>query len=647
MNFVTSALYLMEKNNEKVWCKMVVISADKKKNLYKLLTLLFGCIIFVLLIELLVFNFSYFRYGRVSEDITNVTLENVEKTGENTYKLINKTAEGKIVIPSTKSGATKLSFISSVDPGPDAMVKITSPGTDYGERKIQDSLEVIKIIDKKNPLTLTFQNIGDREFQIADVKRTNKFHFNLIRFFVSLSLVIFIVLIASGLFKGRYEYFSVFAIILFGSLLSILMPVGQTMDERAHIIKSISVAEGNLFFENGDKLQLPAGFETMYVEEPYTAYEEFRDMYNKNSAKGTLTPIEEKKETSAVTYPFFSYVFSGIGVKVAMLFHLPMIFYVWLARIFNVLAYGLLAFFAIKKMPYGKRVMAFFAAQPVMLYLAASIGVDALLVGVVMLGFAQIMRIRYQKSHIKLSEFILIAACFSMAIIIKVVYAPVLVLFFLLGRDNFKNKKAQWILYSTLSLLLFVVALLVYKYSSDMGINQWKLPNVDSDKQMTNIIKNPIGYLKMLVVFFSTNSVGYLTSTFGLMGYVLVINPLVTLLNICVTVFLCLFDYQEAQTKENVYFNLKEKTIVGFSILSMIILSATALYITFTPVGALKVDGYQARYLTPMALLGMYMLTSRKLESKYSEKTIDRVTFFGIALLLIFVFIQLLIKYYF
>ncbi|MGX7202429.1 hypothetical protein BCR22_07560 [Enterococcus plantarum] len=626
---------------------MADISMDKKKkNLYKWLIILLSSVFVVLLIEMFVFNFSYFRYGNVSEDVTNVTLENIKKTGENSYKLIDKTVQGKIIIPNTESKATRLSFITSVAEGPEAKIKITSPETNYGERKIQHSLEVIKLTDQTKPLTLSFIDVGDREFQVSEMKKTNQFHFNVIRFFVLVSFVIFVVLIAKGTFKNRYEYFAFLTIILFGSLLSILMPVGQTMDERAHILKSISVAEGNLFFENGDKLELPAGFESMYKEEPYTAYEEFRDMYNKNTTKETSVTIEEKKETSAVTYPFLSYIFSGIGIKVAMLFQLPMIFYVWFARIFNVVAYGLLAFFSIKKMPYGKRVMAFFAVQPVMLYLAASVGVDALLVGVVMLGFAQIMRIRYEKSHIKLSEFILIASCFSMAIIIKVVYAPVLVLFFLLRRENFKNKKAQWILYSTLSIILFIVALLVYKYSADMGINQWRLPNVDSDKQTVGIIKNPISYLKMLTLFFSSNSISYLSATFGLMGYVLVINPFVTLLNICVWVFLCLFDYQEIQKEKNVYFTITEKMIVGFSILSMIILSATALYMTFTPVGADKVDGYQARYLTPMAFLATYMLTSRKLESKYSEQSMDKIAFFSSLLLLIFVFIQILIKYY-
>lgn len=624
---------------------MADISMDKK-NLYKWLIILLSSVFVVLLIEMFVFNFSYFRYGNVNEDVTNVTLENIKKTGENSYKLIDKTVQGKIIIPNTESKATRLSFITSVAEGPEAKIKITSSETNYGERKIQHSLEVIKLTDQTKPLTLTFIDIGDREFQVSEMKKTNQFHFNVIRFFVLVSFVIFVVLIANGTFKNRYEYFAFLTIILFGSLLSILMPVGQTMDERAHILKSISVAEGNLFFENGDKLELPAGFESMYKEEPYTAYEEFRDMYNKNTTKETSVTIEEKKETSAVTYPFLSYIFSGIGIKVAMLFQLPMIFYVWFARIFNVVAYGLLAFFSIKKMPYGKRVMAFFAVQPVMLYLAASVGVDALLVGVVMLGFAQIMRIRYEKSHIKLSEFILIASCFSMAIIIKVVYAPVLVLFFLLRRENFKNKKAQWILYSTLSIILFIVALLVYKYSADMGINQWRLPNVDSDKQTVGIIKNPISYLKMLTLFFSSNCISYLSATFGLMGYVLVINPFVTLLNICVWVFLCLFDYQEIQKEKNVYFTITEKMIVGFSILSMIILSATALYMTFTPVGADKVDGYQARYLTPMAFLATYMLTSRKLESKYSEQSMDKIAFFSSLLLLIFVFIQILIKYY-
>lgn len=427
---------------------------------------------------------------------------------------------------------------------------------------------------------------------------------------------------------------------MFGSILAVIIPVGQTLDEEAHSIKSFSVAEGKWLFENGNWLNLPAGIKMLYLEEPFTSYEEFRDVYQKSTAKKIQKVTNQKRKTSGATYPFVPYLFSGLGIKVAKNFHLPVMFSIWLARICNLLLYAL---FAIKKMPYGKRWSAYFAVQPVMLYLAASIGVDAILVGMIMLDFSQIMRIRNEKAIVTLKEFILIASCF---ILTNVVYAPVLVLFFLLKKENFKTQKIQWLSYLLMSILLFVASIVVYKYSSDRGINQWKLPGVNPEIQMNNILHNPISYFKMLVAYFSTTDINYIQSAFGLMGYILSINPLITILNIGILVFLSIFDGQSIQDENNTYFNWSEKSMIVFSILSVFILSATALYITFTPVGSLAVDGYQARYLTPMFFLFMSILSTSKIKSSYSEKFLDNVTFFSVVSLLVVVFFNILTSYF-
>lgn len=612
----------------------------------KILLLILGCFLLSLFIETVFFNFSYFRYGKVNETVNAFKFENIEQLDNSMYRIIDDKKPAKLSIPVKNSKATRLSFVSNSLNSSEAKVSISSEKNQYGERKMQDSLEVVKLVGHPKEIILSFSNIQDQEFSIADVKLSNPFYFNLLRFVVVFSILTLAILVILGVFKNRYEYFGLIVVLLFGTILAIVMPAGQTMDERAHILKSFSVAEGKWMFENGDKLKLPAGIEMLYLEEPFTSYEEFKDIYNKSATAKMRSLKNEEIHTSAATYPFIPYLFSGLGIKVAMVLHLPVMVSIWLARMFNVLAYALLVFFSIKKMPYGKRWMTFFAVQPVMLYLAASIGVDAILVGAIMLGFSQIMRIRFEKSIVTKKEFVLIASCFTLAILTKVVYAPALVLFFLLKKENFKTKKAQWVSYVSMSLILFIVSIVVYKYSSDMGINQWGLEGVNPDLQLTNIFRNPLSYLKMLTVFFSTTSINYLQSTFGLMGYVLSINSLVTVINIFIMLFLCTFDGQLVQEESKSYFNWVEKLMILFSIFSMFILSATALYITFTPVGSLTVDGYQARYLTPMFFLSMSIISTSKIKSSYSEKFLDNVTFLGIISILAFVFITVIGNYF-
>lgn len=617
---------------------------EKNNKIKKILLLTLGCFLISLFIESVLFNFSFFRYGQVDEVVESLELENIEQLDNSMYKVIDDNKPAKLTIP-VNYRAARLSFISNSSQNPEAKLSINSEQNEYGERKMQDSLEVVKLVHHPKKIILTISNTLGQEFAITDVKISNSFYFNIIRFFCIFSLLITAMLILVGLFRNRYEYFAFVTILLFGSILSVVMPAGETMDEQAHLLKSFSVAEGKWMFKNGEELKLPAGIEMLYLEEPFTSYEEFKDVYNKSTTKKMQVLRNKERHTSAATYPFIPYLFSGLGIKLAMVFHLPVMFSIWFARIFNVLAYALLVFFAIKKMPYGKRWTTFFAVQPVMLYLAASVGVDAILVGAIMLGFSQIMRIRCEKSIITIKDFIIIAGCFSLAILTKVVYAPALLLFFLLKKENFKNKKIQWVSYVGISLFLFIVSVLVYKYSSDRGINQWKLEGVDSNLQLSNILHNPISYLKMLTGYFSITSIDYLSGLFGFMGYVLAINPFITIVNICVTVFLSMTDNQLADEKNKPYFSVIEKLIVIATIVSMIVLSATALYITFTPVGALKVDGYQARYLSPMLFLFLTIIPSNQIKTNYNEVFLDRVAYFSSVLLLAYVFTEVLLKY--
>ncbi|EGO9003079.1 DUF2142 domain-containing protein [Enterococcus faecalis] len=580
-------------------------------------------------------------------------LVNLAQQGNNIYKVKDSSKPGKIFVKLPKSGFNKLSFYSSeiLSENKSALsgkIGVATKYTDYGDSKILGRYRVINLKDGLQELTITIKNNDRNKIILSDISVRSTFHFNLIRFIVITCCIGISFMAIFNFFYKKYHIFLFTLIIFFGVMLSFLMPVGTTMDEQAHLIKSISVANGDFFFKNHDSLFYAQGMNKMYAETVQNlplSYEDFREFYNVYSSPENKTLISQPSSTSASTYPFIPYIFSGLGVKIAMMFHLPPFFYVWLARAFNVLAYAILGYLTIKKVPYGKRLLLFFIAQPVLIYLSASIGVDALLIGTILLGFSNILSLRYNKSIVTWRDLLIISLCFSLSIIIKPVYAPILLVFFLLRRENFYSAKHQWISYMILSAVLFFVSILVYLYSDKMGLNQWHRSDTDTTSQILNIVHNPVIYIKMLIQYFSNNAIEFSVAAFSLMGYVLTLNEFITILNVGLLLFLCIADVSNDENKKR-YLSFLDKLLIGLSTLSMLILSATALYITFTPVGFPKIEGYQARYLLPMVALLLFIPGTKRIKITYSDNKLDVISMMSILSLLAFITLCILSIYY-
>ena len=70
-------------------------------------------------------------------------------------------------------------------------------------------------------------------------------------------------------------------------------------------------------------------------------------------------------------------------------------------------------------------------------------------------------------------------------------------------------------------------------------------------------------------------------------------------------------------TDDDKIFSLKEKTIFLLTFFITLGITSLPLYLSFTQVGAMHIDGYQARYIFPILPLALMCLSNKKI------KTID------------------------
>lgn len=86
--------------------------------------------------------------------------------------------------------------------------------------------------------------------------------------------------------------------------------------------------------------------------------------------------------------PFYGYLPQAIGIFIAKLFDMNVIWMLWLGRIFNLIFYAGLISLAIKKAPVLKIPLLCVACLPISIYQAASVSIDSMIIGLGILTIA-------------------------------------------------------------------------------------------------------------------------------------------------------------------------------------------------------------------------------------------------------------------
>lgn len=606
-----------------------------------------------LVLELFVFNFSYFRYGKVDYIPTVTAITNIESEGGDSYSLVDESQNGVINVNLAKKKANKITVEIKGVKNDEAIYSISSNEKELGTRRAFDGIKTINTGKNNGSINLNLEKMGNKDFQVV-IHAVSNFNFNWIRF------IVIIVMSTSGflafylVINKKYHYAALISILVFGCISALLVPPMHTYDEKEHLYRAFSVSEGNLFYSNGEKITLPHGLTEMYGTVPvenggYHSIEEFQEFKETYSGKEYKKLEKKSISTTAATYPFFIYIFEAIGIIAAKIFGVGMLSYIWFGRIANVIAYAFLAFFAIKKLPRGKLLLTALSMQPVLIYLAGANGFDSVMLGFSFLGIAEILRIRASGKIMSTRSLMLILTCFSFFIFAKMTNVPILLFFFLLKKENFSSKNDRRIKSAIVSVGMVVVALLAYLYSSHKGLAQWGIPGASTTGQIKLILFHPWYYIRVLFNFFGGYTFSFTESIFGALGYLEGLHPFVLGVNLVNLIFISLFGLSKKEQEQSLnYFTPFDKALVAVSSLGMIVLSATALYVTFTVVGKFWIDGYQPRYLLPLVFPVLLSLSSTKIRSSFSMKNVRKISIaISIFVCIIYIWQSIIVPFYF
>lgn len=420
-----------------------------------------------------------------------------------------------------------------------------------------------------------------------------------------------------------------FLALIFGMLFIFRLPPLSGTDEFTHFPRLYQISQGTLNeqpigdHEFGGKLPVNINnminaYRNLSRYSPGQGYlngaKQLNAQYSKISSPGKAKVTANF--TSTIIYPPWAYIPSLIGLLLAKAAKLPLVWYVYLARISTYLVWLALAFLAIKYLPAGKYFMLAVALLPTAVSQAATIGADGIQMALAWLLISLTLAVVAKKIKPKWPLLIAISLLSVYVAVIKDGYFLLGLVPLVIPASRFAKQRAGVIWRSALVILVLTCSVLFTLRTVHAVHGTVLTPTVgmyfNSSQQISYIFSHLPIYLWHLIEqpFTKTFDTTYL----GIVG--ILTNRLIYLS--ILVIGLLYFGLSLGIGSTPTLNRLREYRVRLLLFFSIILLAsygllASAFYIGNTSVGAQFVNGFYGRYFLPLLpLLVIYPLTLRR-----------------------------------
>ena len=561
------------------------------------------------------------------QDVKKITFV-VQPTGEAAsatvrIQVINNTQGGAVVYDEERS-------TSSVKRWQEWEIPVKIEGINPGQSSNGDSMTlVITGIDgtEENSIApVIATRVSDRlKLEVNGEKQSGRMvltltyftNFNLGYYLCAILLVVFayLFLFWKKMREWKPEQFFFVIAVSAGAIFVSLDPPLQVPDELYHFQKSADVSYGNLspfILTTNDSIYELTGPEDIMNLEKREIYEyTMKSDKEKIKLRGLSVNGELKTiDSTGGFHPFVGYIPQAIGILIARLFHCNVLHTLYMARFLNLLAYVFLTYFAIKRIPFGKHILMTLACTPICIAQAASVSSDAVCNGAAFLLIGLIFYYAFAyEGELGLKHMAKIA-------FVKYLYAVLAVLVFLIPQEKFGSKRKYWTTFLEIVVPLAVIFAVYYLFIGNYLVNQEPAKEgVNALEQIKYSIRHPKALIVAYIMTFDTLGLTYMSqfNTLGCLNFKLGI----------LIVFVPLFLLYTAVTDTGEPYGLKrgQKAFAGITGVAIVLLVMYSMYLVWTPVGSMIMDGVQARYFVPALPLLLFLVRSRKVRTDISHYT--------------------------
>lgn len=467
--------------------------------------------------------------------------------------------------------------------------------------------------------------------------------FELFALILVILMGIFCILYALQHDSNEELYKTAFVIIIcFGLMCALIMPICSVSDEKEHMVRAEITSQGVIFPHwNGEE----KGLTRLYnitdgnVEDAFNEGVGYLTIHSMNvlGSERFSNVFDAKHDTDKIDYtpeiydsafeqnPFYGYLPQAIGILIAKLLDLNLIWTLWLGRIGNLLCFATLASLAVKKTPNLKIPFIVIACLPITIYQASSASIDSMIMGLGLLAIAYfIYMYKSEENSLENKEIIIFTIICLLLGLCKLTYLALIFLLFFIPSENFKNKN-NFRLILICIVITAIIGLTWSRYATPALLHSWRShwQPVDSSLQINYILNHQEYGLELLHKFlneviynfynqffnFFNAKTNYLSSHYSDEYYL--IN---TLIDIFVAIVLIAYP-------NNTKFNLKTRLGSAGIILLIYFGTAIAQLLSYTTVGGFNL-GMNFRYFIPLLalILIVFQINYGNLENKEFDK---------------------------
>lgn len=407
-----------------------------------------------------------------------------------------------------------------------------------------------------------------------------------------------------------------------GGLLIFLTPPMCTPDENTHFLNAYSISHGDVFPEvvdgqmgryiNKSVVDFVNGNNTRYMGNLNEKYN-FSEFYLNSWLQDNNTETVFYSNGSLMGINPIGYIPASIGMLVGRLilricgsgFDTAFNMLIF-GRIFNLLFYIIIGYYAIKIAPYLKRSMLILFLLPMSLFLGASVSYDAILIPVCTLYFANTMKIIHsnQEKIIDKVDILITVFCTFVMFGIKLAYAPLLLLLICIPKKKFVDQKKYFVCIGVV-IVTAMAAYLLPKLLLNNALHGYVLTENERITLQREYLFSNLGSVPSLIGNTIVSNISfYVMGFFGILGQLDTNFPLPFMM-IIIIIVTSVFLFEICSIK---LINIPVRVVS--LVCTLLILSGMfyQMYINWTPIvsdiGASVITGVQGRYFLPMIFVG-------------------------------------------
>ena len=290
------------------------------------------------------------------------------------------------------------------------------------------------------------------------------------------------------------------------------------------------------------------------------------------------------------------YLPGGVIIAVARLLKLGFVCRYHLGRLAQLIVYVLCCYFGMKRLRSGKLILGVIASMPTCLLLATTYSYDYWVICFTLLGCAYFVGMCQDgDEEVNYRDTCIMSVALFLGCMPKQIYMPLMLIPLTMFKRKLKDKRIGYYIICVVMMVLMCASLFLRSTTEVTGTGDLRGGAVNPQEQLTGIIQNPANYALIMLHFLET----YFNPS-----KVNVVADWAYLGALPCSVFLVMLLLYVSITDRNEYdrraYPLLARIYVVPMMIGEIVLIATAMYLSFTPVGNPVVNGCQGRYMLPL-----------------------------------------------